>query len=220
MLSVKKAGMQVLFECQDALRRLNALDEVAAQAESYTIGKLKGRVPTLVSAAVAKVYQIDKNDVARAHKTKASIKKLKNPPKGSAHLRTSFRGTDLSSMEVIFTGRKRSTWNTTATPMPAPVGSGKTFSTKEKYAVTRTVYRNQPVTLKGNKNYRIFVINRKGQLLPLAVGKKGRKPLAMAATSVPQAVMNQDVVHIWRPKLNDFTLKTFNTRLKYLSDKI
>lgn len=220
MASVYKAGAQVIFECKEALRKLNALDQVAAKAESYTIKDLKTRVPGLISTATAKIYNLNKKEVAAAHRTKAYLSKKKFSEANRAHMRTSFKGDTLDSLTVIFTGRKHANWDTKATPMPEPVSS-RTFSVKQKYAVSQTVYKNKPVVIKPKKKYRVFVLARNGKLLPMIVGSGGRgKPRLKASTSVPQAVMNQDVVRIWRPKLNEYTLKRFNNHLKRFSEKI
>lgn len=218
MPSVYKAGMKVIFECQEALRKLNALDEVAAQAEAYTIKDLKGRVPGMVSKAVAKVYNISASEVAQAQRTKARLTDKQFTKANKAHMRTSFRGDSLSSMEVVFTGRKHANWNTKAKPMPAPRGN-KVFSTAKKYAVTQTVYRGKPVTIHPQGGNRVFVMRRKGKLIPMVVGKSNQ-PRVKASTSVPQTVMNEQVVDIWKPELNDYIHKHFTKHLKRFSDKL
>lgn len=198
-------ALQMSIKDLDKLKReFNNIDKEAAKVEKYTIADIRKRAPGMVSSATAKVYAIKKSEVARA-RTK---NKTKNT--GKQHVRTGFKGQSLDDFIMVFRGRKTATWNTKAKPMPKRPNTGnpKIFSTKKKYTVTTEVFRGKRTPIMPKGGNRVFVATIGGKLRPLVVGESNT-PMVHASTSVPQAIMNEQVVNIWRPELNQFVIKRF-----------
>ena len=176
------------------------IDASAAKVERYTISDIKRSVPPMVSKAVAEIYNIKQSEVAQAQRTKANLSDKAFKTANKKHLRTTFKGKDLSSLYVVFTGRKHANWNTAAKPKPKPRGS-RVFATNKKYTVYQTVLKKQTVPISPKGGNRVFVMMRKGKMIPMVVDDNN-EPMVHASTSVPQAVLNKQVVNIWRPKLH------------------
>lgn len=196
-------------EIEKLRRKFDNIDKEAAKVEKYTISDLKKRAPGMVSSATSQIYAIKKMEVARARSKTAS----KNA--GKQHVRSSFKGKALDDFVMVFTGRKTATWNTKAKPKPKPpaTGNNKIFSNRRKYKVTVEVFKGQPTQIKPTGKNRVFVMQKGGKLRPLIVGMDN-KPRMKASTSVPQAIMNEKTVAIWRPQLLDYIVKRFKHHSK------
>lgn len=191
-------------ELKKLKKNLNSIDQEAAKVEKYTLVDIRKRAPGLVSSATSSIYKIKKSEVARA-RTKG-----KNKNAGKQSVRTSFKGESLDDFVMVFKGRKTATWDTKAKPKPKPTKTGnpKVFSTKKKYTVITEVYRGKPAVITPTGDNRVFVAMVGGKLRPMVVGKEN-KPRVKASTSVPQAIMNEQTVAIWRPELNKYVIKRF-----------
>lgn len=79
----------------------------------------------------------------------------------------------------------------------------------KQYWVKVETYKNQPATWQATDAYRVFTLFRGGENR-LAVAKKGeRKYLLPKSSSIPQAILNPEVVSVWQPYLE-----------KYIGDRI
>jgi hypothetical protein len=202
--------MQAAIKDLKKLRReFGKIDKEAAKVEKYTILDIKKRAPGMVSTATSKIYKIKKSEVARA-RTK---NKTKNA--GKQHVRSAFKGQSLDDFTMVFRGKKTATWDTKAKPKPKPpkTGNKKVFSTRKKYKVTVEVFRGKPTPIKPQGKNRVYVAMIGGKLRPLVVSKDNL-PMMKASTSVPQAIMNEQTVAIWRPELNAYVLKRFTHHSK------
>ena len=190
-------------------REFSQIDKVAAKVEKYTLIDIRKRAPGIVSTATSKIYKIKKNEVARA-RTKNASKYA-----GKQHVSTGFRGLSLDDFVMVFRGRKTATWDTKAKPKPKPpmTGNPKVFSTKRKYRVTTEVFRGKPAVITPTGGNRVFVAMVGGKLRPMVVGASN-KPRVKASTSVPQAIMNEQTVAIWRPELDNLVIKRFEHHSK------
>lgn len=198
--------MDIKLKQVDEIRKeLNGLDKMAAKIEKFTLSKVMSSAPGYVAAATAEVYAIKKNEVTRA-RTKTASKYA-----GKQHVKTGFRGQSLDDFAMVFTGKKTSTWNTKAKPKPKKpkTGNPKVFSTKKKYTVTQEVFKGQRTPIRPQGDNRVFVAMVGGKLRPLVVGKENN-PMVKASTSVPQAIMNEQVVKIWRPRVETLVVSEFD----------
>lgn len=79
----------------------------------------------------------------------------------------------------------------------------------QQYWVKVETYKKQPATWQATDAYRVFTLFRGGENR-LAVAKKGeREYLLPKSSSIPQAILNPEVVSVWQPYLE-----------KYIGDRI
>ncbi len=207
-----KLGIKNVKKLQKELKNI---DKAAAKVEKYIISDIKKGAVTAVKRATSSVYAIKQNEVARSQS--------KTPSKyaGKQHVATSFRGKGLDDFTIVFTGKKSATWNIKADGKPT-VPTARTWIMHEykwynvpaPYKVTAKVYRKQrPQVIKPKGDNRVFVAMVKGQMRPMVVGKNN-EPMVKAFTSVPQAIMNEDVVKIWRPDIQQRIIKSHKHHTK------
>lgn len=197
-----------LKQIDEIRKEFNGLDKAAAMVERKTLSNVKRKAVTEVKRATSAVYAINQNEVARSQQTASKYA-------GKQHVKTGFRGQSLDDFVMVFTGKKTATWNTKAKPKPKKpkTGNPKVFSTKKKYSVTQEVFRGQRTPIKPKGDNRVFVAMVGGKLRPLVVGNDNR-PMIKASTSVPQAIMNEQVVKIWRPEVEQYVVKEFDRLTK------
>jgi hypothetical protein len=197
-------------------KEIDGIDKTAAKVERLIISDIKKRAPGKVAAATSKVYAINKNEVARAQSKNAS------KFAGKQHVKTSFRGQSLDDFTMVFTGKKTATWNIKAGGKPAvptartwTMVNYKWYNVPAPYKVTAKVYRKQrPQVIKPKGDTRVFVAMVKGKLRPMVIGKDKDTPLVKAFTSVPQAIMNEEVAQIWRADIKELIIKRYTHHTK------
>lgn len=194
---------------------LGSIDKQAAKVEAYTIRDIRSRAPGMVSTATAQVYAIKKSEVARA--------RTKNKSKfaGRQHVKTGFRGQSLNDFTMVFTGKKTATWNIKAdgkkevpTARTWVMQNYKWYNVPAPYKVKAKVFKKQrPQVIKPKGDNRVFVAMVGGKLRPMIVGKDNQ-PMVKAFTSVPQAILNKQVVAIWKPQLSKLVTTRFSHHTK------
>ena len=221
----KRTGL-VFFDLSeiDKVRKMLALaPEQLAKAEHYTCSDAYKQAPGMVSDATSRIYALRKSDVAQikgkwSSKTGEYSTRGRNAGKGAVRVSMGANPDSISYFTLIFRGRKHAGWLTRANTLTnrAPKARvkytdahGKKRSKLKPYAVTVETYRGKPALIKPKNGNRVFVLQRNGKLLA-AVAKRGeRMPWVHGSTSVPQAIMNENVVAIWKPRLEEYMVQRF-----------
>lgn len=185
---------------------LRGLPASLAKAESLTLADARKGLPGQVSGAVSAEYAIKKGDVARAF-SKSAAKRAK------AAASVTVRGSTLDTATITIRGKKLAVWKTKATPRPKPVRGGG-YSARKKYAVSQQIRKGRHTIIKPDGEHRVFLFTRNGKKYAMRVRRGPRRknhPYPFAATSVPQAVRNPEIVARWKPWLENLIL----TRLQH-----
>ena len=191
-----QAGLLIIHNLSELARELEKIEEDTAEIERLTISDLKTKVPPLINKSVSQIYNIKKNEVTRAnYKTQSKF-----ADRRKVALSTS--GRTIAELTFYFRGRRHADWATTAKPKPKPAKSSKVFSNKKKYTVYQEVLRGKKTPIQGKGNNRVFIANIGGKLVPMIVTPAENKPRIKGSSSVPDAIVNQQVEAIWRPELN------------------
>ncbi len=208
-------------------KNLSRLCDGYEKAHQYTISDLRTKVPGIVSKAVSRFYAIPESYVVakRARKDAAGeYHRGRNTGKGNVRLST--EGNTIASLTFIFRGRKdASIWpvyvngkklsekakNKVLQKRKKKKVNGKTIQVQVPYTVAQETYRGKPTPLRGKNGNRVFVVKgRLGKYMPVIARPRKRTFLPHATSSVPQAVMNPNVVAIWKPLVNALVLERFN----------
>lgn len=208
----------------DKVRKMLALaPEQLAKAEHYTCSDAYSRAPGMVSDATIQIYALRKSDVAQikgkwSSKTGEYSTRGRNAGKGAVRVSMGANPDRISYFTLIFRGRKHAGWLTRANKSTSRApkarvkytdAHGKKRSKLKPYAVTVETYKGKPALIKPKNGNRVFVLLRNGKLLA-AVAKRGeRMPWVHGSTSVPQAIMNENVVAIWKPRLEEYMVQRF-----------
>lgn len=203
-------GINITIEGLDELWKLrNVYPKKLGLLSRRLHSDLVTKVPKPVSDAVSSLYALKKSDVL-ARKVKGYNHRTSS---GGAAM---FSGGDvLDVISVEFRGRRYAAWPTLVSgksTLPARKKKkgerGNVVMYMPKYTVTVETFRGQPTEITPSGNNRVFAIPRKepskgkgGKLLPVVIGKGWKEPLAHGATSVPDAIMNERAVEMWRPKV-------------------
>ncbi len=195
------SGLSFAIDAKKCLDELEEIDHIAADVEAYTVKDVRRWLPGHVSSAVSKIYRIRKSEVAACQTRTSNDGYSRGRNAGKATVRTSFSGYTLAGFSVTFKGRVLANWLTKAKPKPEKVG-GKAYSSKRAYRVTQEVFRGNAATITPSAGNRVFVLDIGGKMRPI-VAHEGKLHVH-ASSSVPQAILNDKSVAIWRPQLNTY----------------
>lgn len=221
--------LDVLSNINDTNAALMAEKKRVAQIEKATCLDLKTWVPGHVSTATAQIYNIKKSEVAQL-KSQALIVEEENGlgyvntyteywrgrNTGKGNVRVSSNGAEkIAHLTFTFKGAKHANWTTRAGKQAKVPKARKTikkngrkYSIPKPYVTNVETYKGQrtPITPRGQN--RVFVMSgQDGTLRAMHIRPGDKRPLAHGSSSLPQAIMNKDVVAIWRPQMNTYIAK-------------
>lgn len=215
------------------------MPERLAEAERLTCSDLRTWVPGHVSTATARIYNITKAEVANikgryttvnAQRPRGRDRRMweismpaldegytdRGRNAGKGNVRVSSEGTTLANITWIFRGRKHANWTTRAGKQRRVPKARKrikkgnrTYSVPKPYVTTVETYRGKRTPIRGRNGNRVFVMDGKHGLRAMVVKPGSRRALAHGSSSIPQAIMNEQVVAIWRPQLITYAMQRF-----------
>lgn len=210
-------------------KELNAYPEKLDLVQKRTISDLRSRLPGKISSATAKIYALRKQDVVQIRN---SGKKSGGGSASNGAVSLWTEGKHLSDLTFIFRGTRHANWPTTAggsesTPPTATrygwhyiERKGRFYWVPKPYTVTRTVLKGQTKVIRGGGNERIFVLPRKDGGLRVMAARPGKKwPVPYVTTAVPEAIIKEKVVDIWRPQMNELIMKRLEHNNKQVFKK-
>lgn len=198
-------ALSVSINIDELRRKLHGLGETAAKVERLTIADMRHKAPPPVNKAVTEVYNIK----ARNVKSCVSIVSKKNDQ------RSDYKGLD--SVALVYSGRRLTGWPLKAKPMPQRVGK-MAYSAKRKYSVTHSVFKGKWTSVSPADGNRLFIIRPKTKDIPIQAGKS-RKLKVLSFSSVPQAVMHENVVKVWQPEVTRRIYERMTKHYLYLVKK-
>lgn len=229
----KNDSINVKFDLKQVDKALDFTCFQIARANELLLSDVKHRVPGKISSAVAQVYNITKSHVLalKAHKIKETGEYTRGRNSGKGNVRfhsggnfSAMLGASSKSLTFYFTGASNPYWPTKEKGAKPQKRKWKHKEAKEvwakspnAYKVTVTTFRKRPVTWQRNDSFRVFTVPFGDGQRKLAMAKTGeRKYLVPKTSSVPQAILNPDVVKIWQPQVSALLIKRWNNICKQL----
>ena len=230
--SREHSGFSVVSNINNAIAAVQAEKDRIATIEEMTCRDLKTWVPGHVSIATAQIYNITKAEVAQIRSRKVTVEnkvgmfvpnsstvdvyKRQGRNAGKGNVRVSTNGAEtIAGLVFTFKGAKHANWTTRAgkqSKVPKArkkiKKDGRKYSIPKPYVTTVETFKGQrtPITPKGTN--RVFVMSGEdGKLRAMHIRPGDKRPMPHGSSSIPQAIMNKDVVAIWRPQMQAFIVK-------------
>lgn len=201
---------------------------------SHVISDIKRNVPGHIAGTVSKKYNVKKSEVLASLAKRRADEYHRGRNARRANTRFSVRGYRLTSLQFVFTAASWQYWETWSKGLTkAEVKKAKKENRLEDYLRARAAegnilpkdqakrkknfrknaqqywvkvetYRKRPALWQATDAYRVFTLFR-GRENRLAIAKKGeREYLQPKSSSIPQAILNPEVVSVWQPYLEKY----------------
>ena len=201
---------------------------------SHVISDIRHNVPGHIAGTVSKKYNVKKSEVLACLAKRRADEYHRGRNARRANTRFSVRGYRLTSLQFVFTAASWQYWETWSKALDrktlrqkkkegkledylrARAAEGnilpkdqakrkKNFrKNAEQYWVKVETYRKRPALWQATDAYRVFTLFR-GRENRLAIAKKGeREYLQPKSSSIPQAILNPEVVSVWQPYLEKY----------------
>lgn len=230
--------ISVTFDKKQIDKALDFTCSMMARANELLLSDVKTRVPGKIGSAVSKVYNIQKSHVMqlKAYKVTETGEYTRGRNSGKGNVRfhsggdfSSMLGASSKSLTFHFTGASNEYWPTMElgkTQKKSLKNQKRKWShkkasevwkkAKNAYGVKVTTFRKKPVKWYRNDSYRVFTKLYNGNKR-LAIARTGeRRYLIPKTSSIPQAILNEDVVRIWQPQVSELLVKRWNNIVKQL----
>lgn len=243
-----KGIIYVKFDRHGIDKALDLTAAQIARANELLLSDVKHRVPGKISDAVTKLYNVDKSYVMalKPHKIteestgNVSYTRGRNSGKGNVRFHSggdfsSMLGASSKSLTFHFSSASNAYWPT----MKIPFHKKKLLASQkrkwahrraekvwqkapEAYGVKVTTFKKKPIKWYSNEKYRAFAVpsfNDAGKIR-LALSRRGERSFLVPKTSsIPQAILNPDVIAIWQPASSALIIKRWNNIVKQLRRK-
>ena len=201
----------------ELMTALRVMPSQLAEINRRTISDIRDRAPGKIGSATSKIYRIDKSYVValRARRDEA-VEYHRGRNSGKGNVRFGVGGREVSTATLVFKAASNPWWPTKPmggkmNEMPPKKPRKKRFKGKSvtPFYVKIETLRGKPAYRRTDENHRIFVLpHPSGKGLRVMSAEKGsRRFLTMKTSSMPQAILNEKVVDIWRPQVQDLIVK-------------
>ena len=220
-------GFSVISNLNHAIAAVQAEKGRLAQIEIMACKDIIKWMPGHVSTATAQIYNIKKSEVAQIRSQGVTIdlyeegnferlywRGSRNAGKGN--VRVSSNGAEtVAGLVFTFKGAKHASWTTRAgkqakVPKARKIikKNGRRYSIPKPYETNVETFKGKRTPIKPRGQNRVFVMSGKdGNLRAVHIRPGDKRPLAHGSSSLPQAIMNKEVVAIWRPQMNEYIAK-------------